>query len=129
MSQGKPAVLIVDDDPTAVEALKLALEDIADLTTATTAKECEEIASKQSFDLIVLDVDLPDLSGFELCRRLKASPQAMNTPIIFQSGYKDLIFEAQAFDAGCIDYLIKPVSAYRVQMRVLAHIKSRSIPM
>ena len=124
MDTSKAKILIVDDEPASVETLCVILENGAELLIATTAHEAEEYLAEVNFDLILLDVELPDLSGFQLCRKLKAHQETANIPVIFLTGYDGLVFESQAFDAGAVDYITKPASPYRVIMRVNAHLKA-----
>lgn len=118
----KANILIVDDEPSSVETLCVILENGANLTIATTAAEAEEHLAKTSFNLILLDVELPDLSGFQLCRKLKSRNDTKDIPVIFLTGFDGLVFESQAFSAGAVDYITKPASPYRVIMRVNAHL-------
>lgn len=110
--------LIVDDELTSIEVMRCLLETNVEIKTAETASEALDILASESFDLILLDVDLPDMSGFDLCRKLKSGEQTKQTPIIFISGYTDLIFEIQAYEAGGADYLSKPVNLIRLLMRI-----------
>lgn len=125
MSTTRAKILIVDDEPSSVETLCVILESGAALTTAITASEAEEHIANTDFDLILLDVELPDLSGFQLCRQLKSQDETKNIPVIFLTGFDGLMFESQAFDAGAVDYITKPASPYRVIMRVNAHLSAK----
>ncbi|WP_181903117.1 response regulator [Marinomonas pollencensis] len=60
----------------------------------------------------------PDISGFDICKRIKNNGNTKDIPIIFISGYKDLIFEMQAYEAGGVDYINKPISVIRLLMRI-----------
>ncbi|MFT2098174.1 two-component system response regulator [Marinomonas sp. 2405UD66-6] len=118
MSNKLAKVLIVDDELTSIEVMRCLLETNVEIKTAETAHDALNILASESFDLILLDVDLPDMSGFDLCRKLKDDEQTKQTPVIFISGYKDLIFEMQAYEAGGADYLCKPVNLIRLLMRI-----------
>lgn len=125
MEKSLPKILAVEDDLSSIALLKLILEAYSELIIAKNGEEALEKASSCNPDLVLVDLDLPDISGIEVCRRLKADPTLTDVPIIFLTGYSDIMFEAQAFEAGAIDYIVKPVSPYRVLMRVNAHLNIR----
>ncbi|MFT5888568.1 MAG: putative two-component system response regulator [Zhongshania sp.] len=124
MDQQKAKILIIDDEPTSLETLCVILESGAELTVATTAEHAYEKINETSFDLILLDVELPDTSGFQVCRTLKERKETSHIPILFLTGFDGMVFESQAFDAGAVDYITKPASPYRVIMRVNAHLNA-----
>ncbi|MBW2941189.1 response regulator [Zhongshania aquimaris] len=116
-------VLIVDDEPASLESLCVILEHGCQLFLAETAKAGLDYLAKHKIDLILLDVDLPDQTGFSVCKQIKEHPDTKHIPVIFLTGYDGLVFEAQAFQAGAVDFITKPASPYRVLMRVNAHLK------
>ncbi|MDF2181002.1 response regulator [Neptuniibacter sp. CAU 1671] len=120
----KPKVLLVDDELSSLALLTSVLAEGVAVLTAATGGEGVKSAKHDQPDLILLDADLPDFSGFEVCRRLKADPDTASIPVIFLTGYDDLLFEIQAFEAGAVDYVVKNVSPIRILMRVRAHIKN-----
>ncbi|MFW1678355.1 response regulator [Pontibacter sp. JAM-7] len=120
----KPKVLVVDDELSALALLTSVLEAGVDVLTAENGQQAIASAIAAQPELILLDADLPDMSGFEVCRRLKEEPKTQQIPIIFLTGFDDLLFEIQAFEAGAVDYVVKSVSPVRVLMRVRAHIKN-----
>ncbi|MEP0071573.1 MAG: response regulator [Marinomonas sp.] len=111
-------ILIVDDEMTSIEVMRCLLETNVDITIAETGRQALTKLSEEAFDLVLLDVDLPDMSGFDVCKGIKDNPTTSDIPVIFISGYKDLIFEMQAYEAGGADYLTKPVSLIRLLMRI-----------
>ncbi|GAB3372999.1 hypothetical protein GCM10027567_09150 [Spongiibacter taiwanensis] len=116
-------ILIVDDEPASITSLKVTLEHASSLIFAESGAEAIDVLAKEEdIDLILLDVELPDLSGFKVCERIKASDKLKHIPVIFLTGYEGLIFESQAFEAGAVDYITKPASVFRVLMRVNAHL-------
>ena len=125
MEKVLPKILVIEDDLSSITLLKLILEAYSELFVALNGEEALEMADKFSPDLVLVDLDLPDISGLEVCRRLKASEKLAEVPVVFLTGYSDIMFEAQAFEAGAIDYIVKPVSPYRVLMRVNAHLRIR----
>lgn len=109
---------MVDDELTSIEAVRCLLNANVDIKTAGTGKLALDLLSSEKFDLVLLDVDLPDISGFDICSHIKQNELTKNIPVIFISGYKDLIFEMQAYEAGAADYLSKPVNLIRLLMRI-----------
>ncbi|MEL0622457.1 response regulator [Marinomonas arenicola] len=110
--------LIVDDEMTSIEVMRCLLEKNVEIEIAETGRQALEMLKEHQFDLVLLDVDLPDMSGFDVCKKIKGTPDTQDVPVIFISGYKDLIFEMQAYEAGAEDYLNKPVSLIRLLMRI-----------
>ncbi|GGP65624.1 hypothetical protein GCM10009347_34230 [Shewanella algicola] len=111
-------VLIIDDEHSSIEVMTTMLESTMTVYVAETAEEGYNLLQLHDIDIILLDVDLPDLSGFDLCKKIKSEQSFVDIPVIFISGYKDLIFEIQAFEAGGIDYLTKPISPVKMLIRM-----------
>ncbi|MCM1288263.1 MAG: response regulator [Clostridium sp.] len=103
----KKNVLIVDDEEMNVEFIKFALEDEPqyDIYSVKSGHDALEIISKVSIDIIVLDIQMPDMDGFEVYKRLREKTDA---PIVFMSVYKDFASIKKATDLGCDDYIVKP---------------------
>jgi CheY-like chemotaxis protein len=117
-------VLLVDDEPDQVEMYRLGLEDAGfRVATAYRGDEAVERARKFRPDAIVLDVRLPDLSGWDVCSVLKADLGTEHIPIIILTAAASPTLDAQASAAGCAAYLLKPcfperlIEALRVVMR------------
>jgi len=104
-----PKILIVDDDITITELMK-ALVKMAghEPTTVNDSLQALEIAKSLDPDLITLDLMMPGLTGFELCKLLHDDPEFANTPIVIVSAKDDAESREQAIQAGAIDYLTKP---------------------
>jgi putative two-component system response regulator len=81
------------------------------------------MAEAGHFDLITLDVDLPDGNGFKLCSRLKEHPRLRDTPIIFVSGRSSLEDQQHGLDIGAADYITKPFETFEFAPRLLSYIK------
>jgi DNA-binding response OmpR family regulator len=104
-----PKILIVDDDVTITELMKaLATMDGHEPTTVNDSLQAVEVANSVQPDLITLDLMMPGLTGFELCKLLHDDPKFSNTPIIIVSAKDDPESMAQAKQAGARDYLTKP---------------------
>lgn len=118
MSNKMASILIVDDEMTSIEVMRCLLSTNVDIKTAETGTDALALLKEHTFDLVLLDIDLPDMSGFDVCKKIKSDDETKKLPVIFISGYKDLIFEMQAYEAGAADYLNKPVSLIRLLMRI-----------
>ncbi|MBI1207270.1 MAG: response regulator [Azospirillum sp.] len=115
-------VLVVDDQPTNLEVLGGILHKSYDLAFATSGEQALEAARRQHPDLILLDVMMPDMDGYEVCRRLKADPALEHIPVILVTARDEREGGAKGFDAGAVDYITKPVLAPLVRARVRTHI-------
>jgi len=116
-------ILIVDDTPTNVSVVSGVLKDSYRTKVATNGERALAIVSgPEKPDLILLDVTMPDMDGFEVCRRLKANPDTREIPIIFLTARTDYVDEIKGFEAGAVDYIHKPFSAPIVLARVKTHL-------
>ncbi len=118
-------VLLVDDAPQSLGAL--AAELTADGCTVLIADSGE--AALQRLDLVspdavVLDALMPGLSGFETCRRIKANASWQHIPVIFMTGLSETAHIVEGFDAGGVDYVVKPVRAQEVLVRLATHVRN-----
>lgn len=121
-------VLIVEDDGTAAVLLEAVVTAMGYATTrASTGLEAEQLAQPGGFDLVLLDLDLPDIAGFEVARRLRRSWTAERLPIIFVSGEHDPEARVQAFDVGGADFITKPYHIPEVRARVHHQLETRRL--
>lgn len=118
----KRPILIVDDEPMNLNLLNSILEEDYYLVYARSGHEALEAVAKHSPNLILLDVQMPDMDGYQVCRQLKANPKTEDIPIIFVTALSDLGHEEQGFEVGCVDYLSKPVVPSIVKARVKTHL-------
>ena len=118
-------VLIVDDVPDNLAVLHDAL-DAAGYTVlvATDGTMALARAAQSDPDIVLLDAVMPGLDGFEVARRLKAGPETAHIPIVFMTGLTDTAHVLQAFDAGGIDYVTKPIRPPEVLARMAAHMRA-----
>ncbi len=123
MEPSKERVLIVDDDLINIMLMKAALWDEYDIDTATGGHEAIRRAKEHPPELILLDVMMPDLSGFDVCSIIKSSEKLAHIPIIFLTGMDTLDGEIRGLEAGGIDYLTKPVNIELVKLRVRNHLE------
>jgi putative two-component system response regulator len=116
-------VLIVDDSPDNLDALKFILRPHYSTKAATSGRLALKIAAVDTtIDLILLDVMMPEMDGYEVCRMLKADARTWHIPIIFVTAKSDPVDEAKGFSLGAEDYIVKPASAPVVLARVATHI-------
>lgn len=111
-------ILIVDDEPSNLALLEQILGDQYTLAFARNGAEGLAAARKHRPILILLDVQMPDMDGYAVCRSLKSDPLTEDTPVIFVSSMSEVGDEAAGFACGAVDYIIKPVSAALVHARV-----------
>ena len=123
--QDKRLVLIVDDTPTNVAVVSGVLKDSFRTKVATNGEKALAIATgAEKPDLILLDVMMPGMDGYEVCRRLKDIPATRDIPIIFLTAKTDEADEEKGFDVGGVDYIHKPFSAPIVLARVRTQLAS-----
>jgi diguanylate cyclase (GGDEF)-like protein len=115
-------ILIVDDEVANIKILNAALEDEYEICFATSGEEAIRIALALLPDLILLDVLMPGIDGYEVCRRLKEDPLVADVPIIFTTGLGEQAAEVRGLSLGAIDYVTKPISPEIVRIRVRNHI-------
>lgn len=115
-------ILLVDDQPENLAALRQVLEHDYALVFANTGVQALAAAQKHKPALILLDIQLPDIDGISLCKQLKADARTEAIPIIFVTSLTAVGDEAKGFEAGAVDYIVKPVSAPIVRARVATHL-------
>ena len=130
MAQAAPApaksILIVDDTPINLGVISGALKDSYRTKVATNGEKALSIASgEEKPDLILLDVMMPGMDGYEVCRRLKANPDTRDIPVIFLTGQTGTDDETKGFEVGAVDYIHKPFSEAVVKARVRTHLMLR----
>ena len=119
-------VLIVDDSPDALALAKARLgKEGLELICADGGRAGLETASREKPDLILLDVDMPDLSGFDVCRSLKANDELCMIPIIFLSGSGGPEDKVKGLNLGAVDYVTKPFDAFELRARVNAALRTK----
>lgn len=115
-------ILIVDDEPANLALLRQILAPDYALVFARNGTEALTAAIKHHPALILLDIEMPDMDGYSVCRKLKANPQTQSIPVIFVTGLADIGDETAGFEAGAVDYIVKPVSPPIVRARVRTHL-------
>ncbi len=124
MKMDRTRILIVDDIPMNIKVLGEALRKEYAVSLATSGSKALEIASAQPQpDLILLDIMMPDMDGYEVCRRLKSDARTHAIPIIFVTAKTAMVDEVRGFDLGAVDYISKPFSIPIVMARVKTHLE------
>ncbi len=125
-ADGSATILAVDDHPVNLLLVAKLLQPHYRVRTANCgAKALEEAQSASPPDLILLDVMMPDMSGYEVCARLKANPATHDIPIIFVTAMSEIESEEQGLSLGAVDYLTKPISTPILLARVKNHLALR----
>ena len=122
MSEARPRILIVDDVPSNVHVLSRILRDHYDIYFATSGEKALELVLARRPDLVLLDIMMPGMDGFEVCTRIKESPVSADIPVIFISARGEVEDETRGLEVGAIDFITKPISPPIVQARVRNHI-------
>lgn len=122
-TERRPKILIVDDTPANIQVLMESLKDQYAIVAAINGEKALKIARSQPRpDLILLDVMMPGMNGYEVCRRLKTDEQVRDIPIIFVTAKTEVEDETLGFELGAVDYITKPFSIPVVKARVKAHL-------
>ena len=125
-AQPQKLILIVDDTPTNIGVISCALKDSYKTKVATSGAKALAIAAEEEKpDLILLDVMMPEMDGYEVCSRLKADATTREIPVIFLTGQTSPEDETKGFDVGAVDYVHKPFSPAVFKVRVHSHILLR----
>ncbi len=115
-------ILIVDDTESNIDILINILGDY-DILVATNGRDALEIANEEDVDLILLDIVMPEINGFEVCKQLKKDPKTKQIPVVFMTAYTDEDAIEKAYDVGGVDYVSKPFMPKEVKARVKTQIK------
>jgi diguanylate cyclase (GGDEF)-like protein len=121
-------VLIIDDDPASLEIAQIRLaKEPLDILCAEGGVVGLEMARREAPDLILLDVDMPDMSGFEVCHALKTDLELCMTPVLFLSGSNDAEDKIQGLNLGAVDYIAKPFDGFELRARVRAALRTKHL--
>lgn len=116
-------ILLVDDDPATVRVMGRILAGMGTLRFADSGEEALQLARESVPDLILLDAEMPGMSGFDVCRTLKGAPTLADVPVIFITGHSGAEFELAGFELGAADFIAKPVSPPLVLARVKTQLR------
>ena len=121
-------ILIIDDNPDDLEVAKSRLaRECSEIVCADGGVAGLEAARRERPDLILLDLDMPDLSGFDVCRALKADPDLCMIPVLFLSGTGAAEEKVKGLDLGAVDYVTKPFDAFELRARVRAALRTKHL--
>ncbi len=116
-------LLVIDDSPIIHKIVREVLKDVCDVESAHSANEAFELLGKAKPDLILLDVEMPEKTGFEAIQELKRNPDYEDIPVIFLTAQNDMSFEIKAFELGAVDFITKPFMPPLLIKRVQLHLE------
>jgi putative two-component system response regulator len=127
-NEQKQTILVVDDTPDNITLITSLLRDLYRVKIATNGKKALQIAfSSEPPDLILLDIMMPEMDGYEVCRHLKGDSQTAEIPVIFLTAKAEIEDELKGFELGAVDYITKPISPPVVLARVRTHLKLKRV--
>jgi diguanylate cyclase (GGDEF)-like protein len=121
------SILLVDDDLMVVRILNSILDDFAPVRFATSGRKALRLARESTPDLVLLDVDMPEMSGFEVCKSFKSDPALAEVPIIFITSHESAQLEAKGLELGAVDFIGKPPHAPLVLARVRTYQRLKAL--
>jgi DNA-binding response OmpR family regulator len=128
MSASRHKLLLVDDTETNIKLLRALLAGAGyEVVTARSGSEALSTAEREDPDLILLDIMMPDLTGFEVCQRLRAAERTRQTPILFLTALHELEDHVKGIDVGGDDVLTKPVNKLELLTRVRSLLRLRTL--
>jgi len=127
MTAQQPLILIVDDNPINIDLLLDILKGLYRFGVAKNGAKALEYLEKNKPDLILLDVMMPEIDGFEVCEKLKADPRFNDIEVIFITALSDAKYIAQGFEIGAVDYITKPFKSAEVKARVQTHMSLKKM--
>ncbi|MEO8426679.1 MAG: response regulator [Verrucomicrobiota bacterium] len=123
-----PEILIIDDEQKVLDVLSDALaRENCRLTTCGSAAEGLELVRQQKFDLILLDLGLPDIDGFAVLKVLKSKDESKHVPVIVLTGWNDITDKVTGFDLGAVDYITKPFEVAELRARVRSVLRTQML--
>lgn len=117
-------ILLIEDSPDGQFLARRTLEDIAEIIIAGNLESARQLLRSNEFDLLIVDIQLPDGDGFELCSELVAKQEENRPRIVFLTGLTDLADKLAAFSLACDDYVVKPVDPLELRARVQAQLRT-----
>ncbi len=124
MEKNKPTILVADDMPSNVRSVCSILSDQYSMVFALNGQEALQQANKHHPDLILLDIEMPEMDGYEACRRLKAQSETSSTPVLFLTAKDQIEHVIQGFEVGAVDYIQKPFEPAVLKARVNSQLRS-----
>jgi PAS domain S-box-containing protein len=127
MSPPEARLLIVDDDPSAIQVMSRMLSQYVDQRFATSGEVALRLARESTPDLILMDLDMPGMSGLDVFEAMKADPVLARVPVIFATSHDATMLEVNALRKGAADFVTKPLVAAQLTARVRAHLRAKSM--
>jgi diguanylate cyclase (GGDEF)-like protein len=121
-------LLLVDDDPSAIHVMGRILSQYPNQRFATSGEVALRLAREVTPDLILLDADMPGMTGFDVCEALKSDPALARVPVIFVTSHDSATVKAAALQKGAAEFMTKPLVAARLKTSVRAQLRARSVP-
>lgn len=122
-----PKILLVDDDLGSIRMLSRMLDGTGTLQFATTGEDALRLIREAPPALILLDAEMPGMSGFQVCERLKGDAALADIPVIFVTSHSETAFEVSGFDIGAVDFIAKPVSQPLLVARVKTQLRIKQL--
>ncbi|WP_320822044.1 diguanylate cyclase [Reinekea sp.] len=119
----RPKILVVDDQPVNIHLINEIFKQDLDVLMATSGIAALDLCKSQAPDLVILDVVMPDMTGYDVCRALKTDPLTRDIPIIFLTSLSEEQDEIFGFELGAVDFINKPISPIVVKSRVATHLR------
>ncbi|MEE9913917.1 MAG: response regulator [Deltaproteobacteria bacterium] len=127
-NEQKPTILVVDDTPDNLTLITSLLKDLYRVKIAVNGRKALQITfSGEPPDLILLDIMMPEMDGYEVCRQLKGQPETRDIPVIFLTAKTEIEDEVNGFELGAADYITKPISPPILLARVRTHLRLKRI--
>lgn len=120
-------ILIVDDTPTNLTVLFKSLKSHFQVFAALTGEAALDIVKKNKPDIVLLDILMPGISGFDVCKELKNSPDTKDIPVIFMSALSETVNKVKGFELGAVDYITKPFQIEEVLARIITQLTLRKL--
>jgi two-component system cell cycle response regulator len=128
MAVSQAKILVVDDTDTNIKLLRALLRGAGyDVVTATCGTDALALAASENPDIILLDIMMPDLTGYEVCQRLRSAPATRQTPILFLTALHELEDHVKGMDVGGDDVLTKPINKLELLTRVRSLLRLRTL--
>jgi diguanylate cyclase (GGDEF)-like protein len=118
----RPRILMVDDQPIQIQVMHRVFREDCEVFMATSGEQALELCQRAPPDLILLDLMMPGMDGFQVCRALKQAPETAEVPILFITAQADAVDQVKALEAGAVDFISKPVNPTLVRARVRTHL-------
>jgi response regulator RpfG family c-di-GMP phosphodiesterase len=116
-------IMIIDDEQLSRDLLKLALESDYRLLFAASGQEALDLLVHEQPDIILLDIMMPDIDGYDVCKKIKANPTLQDIPVLFITCLNEIAEESYGLELGAADYIVKPYNNGIVKLRVKNHLQ------